>query len=73
MIARHDGSPLWNSLGGKNTYLNNSELLFNLLLLCFIVIENIEDFYKNIVKAYKENKYKKFFNYFNKTFRKNNS
>ena len=30
-------------------------------------IENIEDFYKKIVKAYKENKYKNFFNYFKKT------
>ncbi len=47
--------------------LNNSELLFNLQLLCFIDIENIEDFYKKIVKAYKENKYKIFFNYFKKT------
>ena len=45
-------------LEGKNIYLNNSELLLNLQLLCFIDIENIEDFYKKKDKAYKENKYK---------------
>ena len=68
----HYSQALWKhfmkyGLGGKNTYLDNSELLFNLQLLCFIDIENIEDFYKKIVKTYKENKYKNFFNYSKKT------
>jgi len=68
----HYSKALWKQfmkygIGGKNAYLNNSELLFNLQLLCFIDIENIGYFYKKIVKTYKENKYKKFFNYFKKT------
>lgn len=47
-------------LGGRNTYLNNSELLFNLQLVCFLGIEDFEPMYNKIKKKFKENKYKYF-------------
>ena len=50
----------------KNTYSINSELLFNLQILCFTNIDNIESFYNKIKKKFNENKYKMFFNYYSK-------
>lgn len=41
------------NMGYKNTYLNNSELLFNLQILCFIPLEEVEDFYNKIKKNLK--------------------
>ena len=41
------------NMGYKNTYLNNSELLFNLKILCFIPLEEVEDFYNKIKKNLK--------------------
>ena len=41
-------------LCGKETYLNNSELLFNLQILCFIPIEKVEYFFNKIKRKYKE-------------------
>ena len=61
----HYSMALWKyfmtyGLGGKNIFLNNSELLFILQLLCFIDIENIEDFYKKIFKNIKKTNIKNF-------------
>ena len=56
-----------NGLCYKNSYSSNSELLFNLQLLAFIERTKIKDLYNKITHNYSENKYKKFFNYFNKT------
>ena len=54
----HFSQGLWNhfrkyGLCGKNTYLNNSELLFNLQILCFIPLEEVEDFYNKKKKNLK--------------------
>ena len=55
------------SYGGKNTYSINRELLFDIRMLCFIYIDNIEIFYNKIKKKFKVNKYKMFFYYYSKT------
>ena len=48
---------------GKNTYIYNSDLLYNIQLLCFIVKKNIKTLFKKIKQKFKNNKYIKFFNY----------
>ena len=68
----HYSQAIWrnfkkNGLCYKNSYIADSELLFNLQLLAFIDWAKIKDLYKKITKKYSENKYKKFFNYFNRT------
>ena len=68
----HFSQAIWNNfkkndLCGIGTYEKNSELLFNIQILCFIKRDKIEKFFKEIIKKYKERKYKIFLNYFNKT------
>ena len=47
----------------KGTYEKNSELLFNIQIMCFMKRDKIDSFYKQLKKIYKENKYKFFFDY----------
>lgn len=68
----HFSQSIWKNfkkynLCGKGTYEDNYELLFNIQILCFIERERISNFYKLIVKKYKDKKCKNFFNYFAKT------
>ena len=69
----HFSQAIWKNfrkydLCGKDTYNNNNlELLFNIQLMNFMNRDNIENFYKELKRHYKENKYKKFFNYFSRT------
>ena len=65
----HFSQAIWKNfrkhgLCGKGTYNSNSELLFNLQILCFIEKKNIINFYKKINNNFKEEKYKSFFAYF---------
>lgn len=52
---------------GKGTYNDNSELLDNIQLMCFMDRENIDKFFKNLKIHYKNNKYTNFFKYFSRT------
>ena len=68
----HFSQAIWKNfrkydLCGKGTYNNNLELLFNIQLVNFTNRDNIDKFYRDLKKHYKENKYKKFFNYFSRT------
>lgn len=38
---------------GKNTYKDNSNLLYNIKLLCFIDKKNIKNLYKKIKQKFK--------------------
>ena len=46
-----------NRLCGKGTYESNKELLFNLQVMCFINCEKIDEYYKQLKKFYKQDKY----------------
>ena len=51
----------------KKNIKDNTELIFNIKLLCFVDPSLLEKFYKDIENEYKKNKdYKKFFEYFNR-------
>ena len=46
-----------NKLCGKGTYESNKELLFNIQVMCFIKREKIDEYYKQLKKIYKQDKY----------------
>ena len=65
----HFSQCIWNkfrkyNLCGKNTYNENSSLLFNIQILCFIKKKYLKNFYKKIKNKFNNAKYKNFFNYF---------
>jgi hypothetical protein len=67
----HFSQAIWHcfkvyNLCGKRTYEKNRELLFNILMMCFMKRDKIDYFYKQLKKIYKENKYKTFFDYFSR-------
>ena len=68
----HFSQAIWqhfkkNNLCGNNSYEKNNELLFNIQIMCFIKCDKIQNFFKSLKKKYKGDNYKKFFDYFNKT------
>ena len=68
----HYSQAIWSNfkkyqLCGKGTYGENSELLFNLQLLCFIKKDKVEKLFDMIKNKYKNIKFNKFFNYFKRT------
>ena len=65
----HFSQCIWNkfrkyNLCGKNAYNENSSLLFNIQILCFIKKKYLKNFYKKIKNKFNNAKYKNFFNYF---------
>ena len=67
----HFSQAIWhrfkiNNLCGIGTYQKNRELLFNIQIMCFMKRDKIDSFYNQLKRKYKENKYKKFFEYFSK-------
>ena len=56
----HYSQAIWNNmkkydLCSKGTYTQNTELLFNLQILCSIKKEKVENFFEKIKKKYKQN------------------
>ena len=68
----HFSQAIWrkfkeNKLCGKGAYVENNELLYNIQIMCFMKLDKLDNFYKQLKKVYHKDKYKNFFNYFSRT------